>query len=621
MILRFLTTPTRRPRTRRVAVVRRTIVAVTLSGMVVASSTPLGATAAGVHAPGTASSIIGLRTGSEGPGVVAVQERLLSFGYVISGGANGVFGASTEKVVRVFQQQNGLNPTGVITENTARYLGLTDSAVAAAASPASTSASATPAASIASSGSTLRRGNTGESVRRLQTALMAQGLTLQGGADGVFGPATQRAVTLVQRVNGWTETGIADANVLGALGLSGSSPSTAAPASTPSTGSLSYGSRGSAVQKLQQQLMAAGITVRGGADGIYGVQTQDAVRRYQQAKGLSATGTADAATQAALAGRGASSAPAAPATTGYVGLAVGSRGPRVTELQKALQATGLVVRGGADGIFGPNTRSSLVVFQRVNGLAQTGTVDATSARILGLGTRAATFGAGVAAPSTSASSGFAAYDERGPRVVALQTALMRAGITVPGGADGVFGSGTAGAVMKFQRAKGLAVTGRVDNTTAAALGLTAGSAPTPAPAVTVTLDARPVGGPCWYGNTWQAARGSGRVHLGVDIGAREGTPLQAVATGTITYMYADRPGSLSGNALKITRADGTYFFYAHMAGFAPGMAVGTRVTAGQVIGYVGSTGNSAIAHLHFEVHPGGGSAVNPYPIVKASGAC
>lgn len=624
MTLRFLTVPSRDAHTRRSTLARRTIVAVTLSGAIVAGSAPVGATAPAVHAPGAASSVVGLRQGNEGPGVVAVQQRLISFGYVIGGGANGVFGASTDKVVRVFQEQNGLNPTGVITENTARYLGLTDAAVAAATSPAASTSTAAPSASAApsgSSGSTLRRGHTGDAVRRLQSALLAQGLVLQGGADGIFGPATERAVTLVQRVNGWTETGVADAHVLSALGLSGGSASTPPASASPSRASLSYGSRGSAVQKLQQQLMTAGITVRGGADGVYGVQTQDAVRRYQQAKGLSATGTADAATQAALAGARSAAAPAAPATTGYIGLAVGATGSRVTELQKALQATGLVVRGGADGVFGPSTRSSLIVFQRVNGLPQTGKVDAASARILGLGTPAAASSAGSAAPSTSPSTGFAAYDERGPRVVTLQTALMNAGITVPGGADGVFGSGTAGAVMKFQRAKGLSVTGRVDNATATALGLTAGRAPAPAPQVTVTLNARPVGGSCWYGDTWQAARGNGRVHLGVDIGAAAGTPLHAVATGTISYMYADRPGSLSGNALKITRADGTYFFYAHLAGFAPGITVGTRVTAGQVIGYVGSTGNSAISHLHFEVHPGGGAAVNPYPVVKNSGGC
>jgi murein DD-endopeptidase MepM/ murein hydrolase activator NlpD len=67
--------------------------------------------------------------------------------------------------------------------------------------------------------------------------------------------------------------------------------------------------------------------------------------------------------------------------------------------------------------------------------------------------------------------------------------------------------------------------------------------------------------------------------------------------------------------------DGTYFFYAHLSRLAPGIQVGTPVTAGQVVGYVGKTGNTAVPHLHLEIHPGGGSAVNPYPIVKAIGAC
>jgi murein DD-endopeptidase MepM/ murein hydrolase activator NlpD len=118
-----------------------------------------------------------------------------------------------------------------------------------------------------------------------------------------------------------------------------------------------------------------------------------------------------------------------------------------------------------------------------------------------------------------------------------------------------------------------------------------------------------------------APRGAGRRHLGVDIGAREGNELYAVVSGRISQIYVDRPGSLAGNGLKIAMPDGTYFFYAHLSRLAPGIQVGTPVTAGQVVGYVGKTGNTAVPHLHLEIHPGGGSAVNPYPIVKAIGAC
>jgi murein DD-endopeptidase MepM/ murein hydrolase activator NlpD len=94
-----------------------------------------------------------------------------------------------------------------------------------------------------------------------------------------------------------------------------------------------------------------------------------------------------------------------------------------------------------------------------------------------------------------------------------------------------------------------------------------------------------------------------------------------VVTGRVIQMYHDRPGSLSGNGIKIAMADGTYFFYAHLAGFAPGIAIGVPVRAGQVVGYLGHTGNAQINHVHFEVHPRGGSAVNPFSVVQAIGAC
>ncbi|MFM8390559.1 MAG: M23 family metallopeptidase, partial [Actinomycetota bacterium] len=109
-------------------------------------------------------------------------------------------------------------------------------------------------------------------------------------------------------------------------------------------------------------------------------------------------------------------------------------------------------------------------------------------------------------------------------------------------------------------------------------------------------------------------------HEGVDIIANRGQEVLAVADGTITKMYTADTAKLSGNAVRLTMGDGTYFFYAHLDTFAPGVAVGTKVVAGQVIGTVGSTG-ATTPHLHFEVHPQGGAAVNPYPIVKAVDAC
>ncbi len=160
----------------------------------------------------------------------------------------------------------------------------------------------------------------------------------------------------------------------------------------------------------------------------------------------------------------------------------------------------------------------------------------------------------------------------------------------------------------------LNVTTALDANTAAALGLI----PTLAELGLPTLQAFPMQGRCSFSDSWHAPRGSGRVHEGVDIIGARGLAIYAVVDGIITRMLSG--GALSGNSIRLTAPDGTYFFYAHLDGFAAGLAVGQTVRAGQVIGYNGSTGTST-PHVHFEVHPQGGAAVNPYPLVKAVDAC
>ena len=93
-----------------------------------------------------------------------------------------------------------------------------------------------------------------------------------------------------------------------------------------------------------------------------------------------------------------------------------------------------------------------------------------------------------------------------------------------------------------------------------------------------------------------------RMHNGVDWAAPSGTPIKAAFAGEVTFRGV-RGGY--GNYVKLRHANGLETAYAHMSRFASGLRRGTRVEAGEVIGYVGTTGLSTGPHLHFELHANG----------------
>jgi len=126
----------------------------------------------------------------------------------------------------------------------------------------------------------------------------------------------------------------------------------------------------------------------------------------------------------------------------------------------------------------------------------------------------------------------------------------------------------------------------------------------------------PVFGESSFTDDYGAPRAVTGWHHGNDIFAATGTPVLAVADGTLSRVGIN---TLGGNRLWLTDEAGNEFYYAHLSAYAPATISGARVRAGQVIAFVGNTGQAITTppHLHFEVHPRGGDSVNPYPYLMA----
>ena len=220
---------------------------------------------------------------------------------------------------------------------------------------------------------------------------------------------------------------------------------------------------------------------------------------------------------------------------------------------------------------------------------------------------------------------------RGPDVKQFQRILRKRGFKVT--PDGAFGSQTRRAVKSLQRRFKLPATGVVNKVLFTRLGIKlrgelSGTPSTPAPtgdyplvgpnaAKAKYLKAFPVAGPHSYSNDWGAPRPQG-THQGNDIMANRNVPVRAVVAGSIKQMSRVET-SRGGITIWLRDAAGNTFFYAHLDHIVDGLEVGSKVDLGQVLGGVGNTGDArgTVTHLHFEIHPGGGSAVNPYTDLRA----
>jgi peptidoglycan hydrolase-like protein with peptidoglycan-binding domain len=230
-----------------------------------------------------------LQLGDRGAAVTTLQTQLQETG-CFTGTVDGIFGPQTDAGVKCFQARNGLTADGIVGSQTQAVLVGTGVAAQPTLTPVTSKV--------------MRSGDSSDDVLRMQTRLVE--LQYDAPMTGYFGTVTMDAVKQFQRDRGLTVDGVVGAQTARALGLTPSvatstplSPSTPpAPAGTEvvvSQKTLRVGSSGAEVEALQNRLKALGF-FNGPVTGYYGTLTQAAVTRYQQSRGLAATGVADANT-------------------------------------------------------------------------------------------------------------------------------------------------------------------------------------------------------------------------------------------------------------------------------------------------------------------------------------
>lgn len=310
--------------------------------------------AKGGSSSGSGSSASGLKLNSKGTDVRNLQQDLTTLGYYWAE-ITGNFGAKTETAVKRFQEENGLTADGVAGTKTLNAI------AAAVARKGGTPASG------GSAGTTLKLNSQGTKVSQLQTDLKQLGY-YYAEITGNFGEKTEAAVKAFQKAKGLTADGVAGTKTLNAIAAAvdkagGSS-------SGSSSTNMKLGSTGAAVSALQQNLTTLGYYY-GDVTGHYGNLTQQAVKKFQKAKGLTQDGVASTATlnaiTSALKNAGVDVGPGTVATT----LREGDKGTAVTELQTMLKKLNYYY-GSVTGSFGSLTKQAVRKFQDDNKLTVDG---------------------------------------------------------------------------------------------------------------------------------------------------------------------------------------------------------------------------------------------------------
>ncbi len=260
---------------------------------------------------GAFTSVMALQKGDQGPSVRNLQQKLKTAGFH-EAPVTQVYDVSTEAAVRRFQKAAGLPVDGIVGGSTLQKLeswqakkpsttaaqAKKATAVSTQAKKPSTTSSATSATNKRRNPNYLAKGDEGENVRALQERLRVAGF-YYGNATGVFGPITEEAVKRFQDAYKLSVDGIVGPATLGKLPGVGIGSGEDAPRKVVNRDKFRIGDRGEPVRVLQEQLIQAGY-LEGEPNGYFGPYTADAVKRFQAANYLAASGVAGPTTRAKL---------------------------------------------------------------------------------------------------------------------------------------------------------------------------------------------------------------------------------------------------------------------------------------------------------------------------------
>lgn len=332
-----------------------------------------------------------VKQGDHGTEVVELQQRLQKLGY-FKNKATGYFGPLTKQALIKFQQSQGLTPDGVAGTSTQQYLN----------KQAQGEESPSP---------TWQLGDRGAKVSEIQKTLAMAGYP--SSTNGVFDQPTQEAVKLFQQAQGLKVDGVIGKETLAALEnpdtetkpasepqqtnpwppIDEQTPATVQEEPTKSIWKL--GDRGAKVSQIQKSLVASGYL--SGTDGVFDEKTQEAVRQFQQTKGLKVDGIVGENTLTALAEKPETKAipepeknirwhsleeptPSTQEELTQNTWKLGDRGAKVSEIQQKLVAAGYP--GSTDGVFNPQTEAAVRQFQQAKGLKVDGIVGQETLAVL-----------------------------------------------------------------------------------------------------------------------------------------------------------------------------------------------------------------------------------------------